>query len=295
MMNFFNKTLENLKGMFNKEFFKHNPLYIGWFFIYFSLAWTMLGGSVLAFFITALLYGLSIFIAFSPFGEWLLKFLSNIRPLYTKKEREYLNPLFEEVYDQAKSQYSRLSRNIQICIIDSMTINACAIGSCTVAVTKGAIETLNEDELKGIIGHELAHIAHGDTKAILLTTIGNGLFSVFVLILKAVMLLFDVILNGVGESGLMRITTLIIRFFFWIMLFAFSLFSEIILSINSRKNEYSADEYSHKLGYGDDLKEALYLLQKISLGDNSSIVQKLTKSHPHIAKRIGRLEGLLGT
>lgn len=38
--------------------------------------------------------------------------------------------------------------------------------------------------------------------------------------------------------------------------------------------------------------EALYLLEKISLGDNSTIIQKMTASHPRITKRIEYLESL---
>lgn len=38
--------------------------------------------------------------------------------------------------------------------------------------------------------------------------------------------------------------------------------------------------------------EALYLLEKISLGDNSSIIQKMTASHPRLTLRINKLEAL---
>ncbi len=38
--------------------------------------------------------------------------------------------------------------------------------------------------------------------------------------------------------------------------------------------------------------EALYLLEKISLGDNSNIIQKMTASHPRITLRIKHLEEL---
>ena len=66
----------------------------------------------------------------------------------------------------------------------------------------------------------------------------------------------------------------------------------VILSANSRNNEYQADEFAHQIGYGEDLIESLYLLQKMSLGEEMELVEKMTASHPLLAKRIGRLETL---
>ncbi len=47
-------------------------------------------------------------------------------------------------------------------------INAFAAGTevsnAVVAVTRGALETLNRDELQGVIGHEFSHILHGDMR-----------------------------------------------------------------------------------------------------------------------------------
>ncbi len=66
----------------------------------------------------------------------------------------------------------------------------------------------------------------------------------------------------------------------------------VILSANSRNNEYQADEFAHQIGYGGDLIESLYLLQKMSLGEEMALVERMTASHPLLAKRIRRLETL---
>lgn len=65
---------------------------------------------------------------------------------------------------------------------------------------------------------------------------------------------------------------------------------QVILSVNSRKNEFQADLFSYSIGYDTDMIEALYLLEKISLGDNSSIIQKMIASHPRITLRIKHIE-----
>lgn len=62
------------------------------------------------------------------------------------------------------------------------------------------------------------------------------------------------------------------------------------MAINSRKNEFKADMFSYAMGYDSDMIEALYLLEKISLGDNSTIIQKMIASHPRITLRIKHLE-----
>lgn len=66
---------------------------------------------------------------------------------------------------------------------------------------------------------------------------------------------------------------------------------QLILTFNQRRNEFQADKFSYSIGY-DDMIEALYLLEKISLGDNSNIIQKMTASHPRITLRIKHLEEL---
>jgi hypothetical protein len=66
------------------------------------------------------------------------------------------------------------------------------------------------------------------------------------------------------------------------------------LTIRDRKAERRADIYAFKLGYGEDMVNALYLLEKISLSSNASIIEKLLASHPRLTSRIEALEIQLG-
>ena len=54
----------------------------------------------------------------------------------------------------------------EVYVLDSGGINACATGleidQAAVAVTRGALERLDRDELQGILAHEFSHILHGD-------------------------------------------------------------------------------------------------------------------------------------
>lgn len=275
------------------DFIKSNILYIIWSIVNFIISFLILGANVYSFAICLVLYAVSLTVALSPLGEWILRLINGVRKLYTRREKDYLIPLFEEICEEVKEQHPDLP-NLEICIIDSLTVNACAMGRHTIAVTRGAVETFTEDELKGILLHEIGHIVHGDTKATLLNLIGNGLFSIGVIIIKLALLILDLLLLPLFNEtkGITVLVTSFIRFIFNILLFAFTLTGNIILSINSRSNEYSADYFAYKMAYGEELISALYLLQKMSLGENMKLVQRMQASHPHIAKRIGKLEHL---
>lgn len=271
-------------------FWKNNPIYFVCSLFYYVISSLLLGGTAKSFLIVLTVYSVSLIIGFSPLGEKILRLLNRVRPLETKRETEYLQPLFDEVYERAKKKYKRL-RKIEICVIDNMTVNAMALGRRTIAVTKGAMQTFTEDELKAVIGHEIAHLIHGDTMATMYAVIGNGIFSVFVLLARFFLLLLDWIQSAfTGKRSIFSALMLIIRLFFEFSIWILNFGLQVILSVNSRKNEFKADLFSYSIGYDTDMIEALYLLEKISLGDNSSIIQKMIASHPRITLRIKHLE-----
>jgi len=174
-----------------------------------------------------------------------------------------------------------------------MTVNAIALGRHTIAVTKGAINTFSEDELKAVIAHEIAHILYGNTLASLYVLIGNGILSVFVLIARVFLFLLDWLKSSfVKKRGLISFFLSLLQLLFELNILVLNFGFQVILTANQRKNEFQADRFSYSIGYDTDMIEALYLLEKISLGDNSTIIQKMTASHPRITLRIKKLEEL---
>jgi heat shock protein HtpX len=271
-------------------FWKNNPIYLVCSLFYYVISSLMLGGTAESFLIILAVYSVSLIIGFSSLGEKLLRLLNRVRPIETKRETEYLQPLFDEVYARAKEKYKGL-RTIEICIVDNMTVNAMALGRRTIAVTKGAMQTFTEEELKAVIGHEIAHLVHGDTMATIYAIIGNGIFSIFVMIARLFLLLLDWLQSAFnGKRGLLAILIFLLKLCFELYIWILNFGLQVILSVNSRKNEFKADMFSYSIGYDSDMIEALYLLEKISLGDNSSIIQKMIASHPRITLRIKHLE-----
>lgn len=177
-------------------FFKSNWAYLIWFALYFTIAvitiYTITGSEIGSFILSAVIYGICIGLALSPIGEIILRFTEGAKPIQTQQDKDYLLPIFEEVYQEAKKFSPNLNQDITLYVTDSMTVNAFAVGRKTIAVTRGAVNTFSSDELKGILSHELGHMANGDTKALLISLIGNGFFSLIIFVLRLVMKLIQV-------------------------------------------------------------------------------------------------------
>ncbi|MCL2164307.1 MAG: M48 family metalloprotease [Oscillospiraceae bacterium] len=228
------------------------------------------------------------------FGDAILRTLESIRPIETEEEKEYLIPLFEELCEEVKEAFPKMKKT-KLYIIDNQAVNAKAVGVRTIAVTQGAVRTFSREELKAILAHEMAHIYHGNSMAIMLNTIGNGIFSVFILLFRFILLVLD-FLQAPFEQQTKGIIHFILDFIGWIVTslqFVFLFVGNIILMGNSRSTEYKADEFAYMAGYGAELKEALYMLQKMTLTDQLKIVERMQASHPRVSRRIMKLEKLL--
>ena len=125
-------------------------------------------------------------------------------------------------------------------IIDSPALNAYASGinekSYAVTLTKGIIDALTDEELEGVIAHELMHIRNKDVRLLIVTIVFVGIFGVIVDIL------FRNILYGnvgrrrndkdQGSPAIIVIFIVAIVLYFLSMIFKFAL---------SRSREYMAD------------------------------------------------------
>lgn len=88
-------------------FWKNNSIYLLCSLFYYVISSLLLGGTAKSFLIVFVVYAVSLIIGFSPLGEKFLRLLNRVRPLETKRETEYLQPLFEEVYERAKEKYKK--------------------------------------------------------------------------------------------------------------------------------------------------------------------------------------------
>ena len=245
-------------------------------------------------------YLLSLFIALSPVGEWLLRVQNGCKKMTSMEDIERFEPLFREVYSQAKMANPELPNDIKMFISDSAEPNAFATGRRTVCVTKGLM-SYTDEQIKGVFAHEFGHLAHKDTDAILIVSVGN-------MIISAIFLLIRIISNI--SFGIAKIFTLFMgdnagSIFGFLFMCLGKLAADFILAAlmwiwtklgvllcmySSRQNEYAADEYAFNCGYGYDLQQ---VLESFGNGSGSTgLFSALVSSHPDTYKRIARLQQL---
>lgn len=186
-------------------------------------------------------------------------------------------------------------------IIESNALNAYASGlnqsNYTVTLTRGIIEKLDDDELEGVIAHELMHIRNNDVRLLVVSIIFVGIFAFVVEVA------FRNVLYGGGRrrdknSGNIMIVVLIVSLvaYFFSLLFKFSL---------SRSREYMADSGAaemtrkpwalasalRKISTNHQVEEVKNSeVKQMFIENRSSGLMGLFTTHPPIDKRINFLE-----
>lgn len=208
----------------------------------------------------------------------------------------------------------------QINIVDDPQLNAFASGinkkTYTVTLTKGIIDLLTDEELAGVIGHELTHIRNHDTKLLITSIVFVGIVSTVMSLVVRTM--YNVFWFGGGGrrsssekegGGLSVIVILLVGLVCCAIAYFFTLITRFAIS---RKREYMADAGGAEL-CGNPLALAS-ALRKISANPGldhvnradvaqlficepdemnvglMSFMNSLFSTHPDTAKRIAILE-----
>ncbi|HYA11674.1 MAG TPA: zinc metalloprotease HtpX [Thermodesulfovibrionales bacterium] len=192
----------------------------------------------------------------------------------------------------------------KIYIINEEQPNAFATGRnpkhAAVAVTTGIMRILSNEELQGVIGHELAHVQHRD---ILISTIAAtiaGAISYLAQMAQWAMIFGN---RGDDEEGGNPIAALI-------MMIVGPIAALIVQMAISRSREYAADEGGARLAgnpryLAGALRKLNWASQKIPMNANPATshmfivnplsgggLLKLFSTHPPIEERIARLESM---
>jgi heat shock protein HtpX len=215
----------------------------------------------------------------------------------------------EEEHPKLHAQVSRLAQQADlpkptVAVADSKTPNAFATGrsqsDSTVAVTTGLLRTLNDDELEGVLAHELAHIKNRD---VLVMTIASFLSTIAFIIVRWGWLFG----GGRGRGGNQApvIVAILVSLVVWIVSF-------LLIRALSRYREYSADRGGATItgrpsalasallkisGQMDnvpteDLRDQAEMNQFFIIPIRSGFVGKLFSTHPPTEKRVERLRQL---
>jgi len=227
----------------------------------------------------------------SPIGETILRFLFGCRELKTQEEKNKLLPLFNDVYKNVLKDNPNVNKKVKLYIEDNINLNAYALGTSSIIITRGSIEQLTNEEIKGLLSHEFGHIVNGDTLLFSVLLLGN-LASLLVALFVKIIQLFSRTMGSIfdGMSGSSSYGTIFADFVFNSIINLLFLIALLIKQLHSRKAEYNADSYAVKIGYGAGLRNVLYKIHKIEFGGKIKILDRLKASHPDTVNRIEAIE-----
>ena len=190
-----------------------------------------------------------------------------------------------------------------IYIIDDDSLNAFASGidqkTYAITLSKGIIEKLNDEELEGVIAHELTHIRNHDTRLLIISIIFVGIFAFL-----AQMAVRTLQFGGRGKKGsgyiiLIAIVVTAVCYFISLFLrFGISRSREYLADAGSAewtKKPYALASALKKID-DDPLIEAVHSKDVAQLfienpqDHKKSFFDGLFDTHPPIEKRIKLLE-----
>lgn len=206
----------------------------------------------------------------------------------------------------------------KINVINDPMLNAFASGidknSYTVTVTTGLLDLLDDDELAGVIGHELTHIRNRDTRLLITSIIFVGIiFTVMSMVVRMIyhQFYFGRVSRGNQKgNGASIIVVLLVGVVCCAIAYLFTLLTRFAIS---RKREYMADaggselcgnpralasalrKISNDPGLADVEREdvaQLFIIhpQSLTSGSIMGFFSNLFSTHPSTKRRIEILE-----
>lgn len=193
----------------------------------------------------------------------------------------------------------------EVGIYHSPEVNAFATGpsksNSLVAVSTGLLSSMSWDEVEGVLGHEVAHIANGDMVAL---TLIQGVVNTFVIFFSRVL---ASIIASSGSSENRRSSSGMEILLYYVFQIAFGLLGSIVVAYFSRRREFRADKGSAQFAGKGKMISALQALQhnvnrvmpaqeneqfasfKISGGKMAGF-KALFSTHPPLEARIAALQ-----
>ncbi len=212
-------------------------------------------------------------------------------------------PFVNRVHNLAKS--AGLSTMPEVGVYQSPELNAFATGpsknNSLVAVSTGLLNRMNENEVEGVLAHEVAHIANGDMVTM---TLIQGVVNAFVMFLANI--ITNIIAQALRGDRESRGSFMGNYFIYMIVQSIIGLFGMMVVATFSRWREFRADKGGAKLAGTGNMIAALQALQRnigiqdpvpdkgrslnsLKISTQGGIMSFLS-THPPLEKRIKALE-----
>lgn len=239
-----------------------------------------------------IIYGLSLVIALSPIGEFILRIQQGCRRIKRQDHLNRLMPLFNEVYARAKQKDPSLPDNIRLFISREQSANAFATGRKTICLTSGLL-LLSDEEIKATLAHEFGHLSNRDTDLILFIAVGNLIVTIAFVFWRTFFWTIGTVTSVANRSFAGIIVTFLIDLVLVFCIWIWTKIGTLLVMHSSRKNEFEADRFAYDLGYGRELISLLNRFESMELPHSKGLWANLVSSHPETSVRIEHVEQLL--
>ncbi len=212
----------------------------------------------------------------------------------TSSEADVIEPMWAHIAEATGLPAGRYV----VRVVDSDEVNAFACGGHLVVVTTFALTELSDNQLRGVLAHELSHHLGLHTVAL---TFGHWL-SVPVVLLARIGFYLENVAHAASSSfgrgsplvaALGSVAAAVFSGLAWVFTAAIR-GSDAATNIVGYSSEFEADQLAVKLGFGADLASALRYV--LSQGHGARPIgwrARLAASHPPARTRVARIEALM--
>lgn len=256
-------------------------------------------GSLMAFCLVWGMGGAFISLALS---RVMAKWMMGVQVIPPDTQEPELRELVRTVHDLGRAANLRVMPEVGI--YESSEVNAFATGPTKsrslVAVSSGLLQRLKSNEVKGVLGHEIAHIANGDMVTM---TLIQGVVNAFVMALaRIVAFALTMSKNDNEERQGTPMSFYVVQF---VLEIAFMFLGSMVVAWFSRYREYRADAGGAKLAGRDNMIQALQALRRtfedvdpqaqpavaaLKISSRPGGIMRFFSTHPPLEERIARLE-----
>ena len=212
----------------------------------------------------------------------------------TRSELDRLEPLWHGV---AQANHFNPNRFV-LAVADGDDLNAFACGGHLLVVSSFAIDNLTDDELTGVLAHELSHHLGGHTIAL---TIAQWMSLPIIAVAR-----LGFMVRNLSDRATIAVSRRYpnLRFIGMTISFVLTLASRVMLlglvvaqllgNAVGRGAEYQADRRAFEMGFGAELLSALkHVAPRQSRQEPTSSGSMVLMSHPPAHTRIARLDAMI--
>ena len=226
------------------------------------------------------------------------KWMMGVQLVDPRTQDPELRNLVDKVHAFAKR--AKIEKMPEVGVYEADDLNAFATGPTKnrslVAVSTGLLRNMNQNEIDGVLAHEVAHIANGDMVTM---TLVQGVVNAFVMFLARVIGFFVSQLVAEDKRSIVQFAVVIA------LEIALGILGMIVVAFFSRKREYRADSGGATLSTSDHMIAALERLKvnsqipqsddqpaiaSLKISGKAGGLMKLFATHPDLDDRIQKLK-----